>query len=170
MAAGSTYTPIATQTVSGSSTGTVTFSSISSAYTDLYIACNFGLASASRLYLRFNGSSATNYSDIWLTGDSGGGTYTGSDRNSNAISVGGIWNGISTTLTATALIQVMNYGNTISYKNVISRVANDKGSLGTVDLSVGLWRQTSAITSVSVVGGANFLSGSTFTLYGIAAA
>jgi hypothetical protein len=40
MAAGATYTPIATYTVSGSSTLTYTFSSIPSTYTDLVLVVN----------------------------------------------------------------------------------------------------------------------------------
>jgi len=163
-----TYDPIATQTVSGSSTGTVTFSSIPSTYTDLVIVCNLGLSSASRLYVRFNGSSATDYSDTWITGE-GATAYSGRDTTSNAITVGGAWNGLSTTLTATAIISVMNYANTTTNKTVLCRLANQKASGGSVDANVGLWRQTSAITSIGVVGGANFLANSTFTLYGIKA-
>lgn len=163
-----TYDPIATNTVSGSSTGTVTFSSIPSTYTDLVIVCNFGLASASRLYLRFNGSSANDYSDTWLTGESST-AYSGRDTGSSAMTVGGAWNGVSTSLTASAILNVMNYSNS-TYKTIIAKLANQKTSGGSVDTNVGLWRQTSVINSISVVGGAAFLSGSTFTLYGIKAA
>ena len=161
-----TYEPIATTTVSGSSTGTVTFSSISSAYTDLYIVCTLGLASGQRLYLRFNGITANEYSDTWLTGE-GANVYSGRDASQAAMTVGGAWNGISTTLAATATMQVMSYANTSTFKTVLSALANDKNGSGSVDRVVGLWSNTSAINSVSVVGGANFVSGSTITLYGI---
>jgi hypothetical protein len=67
-------------------------------------------------------------------------------------------------------MQVMNYANTSTYKTVLSALANDKNGSGSVDRVVGLWSNTSAINSVSVVGGANFVSGSTITLYGIKAA
>lgn len=164
----STYTPIATQTVSGSSTGTVTFSSIPSIYTDALIVCNFGLASASRLYLRFNGSTATDYSDTWLTGE-GSAAYSGRDTSQNAITAGGAWNGCSTSLTANCIITVMNYANTTTNKTVLAQLSNQKTSGGSADANVGLWRQTSAITSINVVGGAVFLDGSTFALYGIKA-
>ena len=164
-----TYTLINSNTVSGGSTGTVTFSSIPATYTDLVVVCNFGLAGAARLYLRFNGSSATDYSDTWLTGE-GATAYSGRDTTQNAITAGGAWNGSSTSLTASAIISIMDYANTTTFKSVLSRMANEKGGSGSVDATVGLWRSTSAITSVNVVGGNLFLSGSTFKLYGIEAA
>jgi hypothetical protein len=166
-----TYEPIATQTVSGSSTGTVTFSSIPATYTDLVVVSNFGNAVAARLYLRFNGITTNTYSDAYLTGVGGGGYFTGRDSTQNAMTIGGAWNGFSTTLTATNILQVMNYGNTTAFKSIISRSANDKGNgTGSVDALVGLWQSTSAITSLSLIGGSNFLANSTFTLYGIKAA
>jgi len=63
MAAGATYEPIATTTVSGSSTSTVTFSSISGTYTDLVIIGNLGSQTTNAFpYLQFNGDTGSNYS------------------------------------------------------------------------------------------------------------
>ena len=163
-----TYTLIASQTVSGSSTGTVTFSSVPQTYTDLVLVANFGLGGGARLYLRFNGSSATDYNDTWFTGE-GATPYYGRDTSQNAMTVGGAWNGCSTSLTATAIISIMDYANATTNKSVLSKLANEKGSSGSVDTVIGMWASTSAITSVSVVGGNVFLSGSTFKLYGIEA-
>lgn len=163
-----TYTLIASQTVSGGSTGTVTFSSIPQTYTDLVVVTNFGLGGAARLYLRFNGDTTSIYSDTWGTGE-GATAYSGNDTNQNAMTVGGAWNGCSTSLTASAVISIMDYANTSTFKSVLSRLANEKGGSGSVDAVVGLWRSTSAITSVNVVGGNVFLSGSTIKLYGIEA-
>jgi hypothetical protein len=163
-----TYEPIATQTVSGSSTGTITFSSIPSTYTDLIVVSNFGNAVAARLYLRFNGITTNTYSDTYITGT--GGAFSGRDSTQNAMTIGGAWNGFSTTLSATNILQVMNYANTTTFKSILSRSANDKGGSGSVDALVGLWQSTTAITSLSLIGGSNFLANSTFTLYGIKAA
>jgi hypothetical protein len=136
-----TYDPISTQTVSGSS----------------------------RLYLRFNGITSNTYSDTYFT--TVGDAYAGRDSTQNAMTVGGAWNGISTSLTATSIISVMNYTNTTTFKTLLSKLANDKGNgTGSSDGLAGIWQSTSAITSVSLIGGAVFLSGSTFSLYGIKAA
>ena len=64
----------------------------------------------------------------------------------------------------------MNYSNSTTYKTVISRGGN---AATWVTTNVGLWRNTAAITSVKVFASdasSNMNSGSTFTLYGIAAA
>jgi hypothetical protein len=65
-------------------------------------------------------------------------------------------------------INIMNYANTTTYKTAISRLDDAANYVGT---SVGLWRSTSAINSVTILAGTgNIPSGAMFTLYGIAAA
>ena len=74
MAAGATYVPLASTTLS-SDTGSVTFSSISSSYTDLVIIMSVqgntgGTAQGSNTnFLRFNGDTASNYSYTYLSGN-----------------------------------------------------------------------------------------------------
>ena len=64
MAAGSTYTPIATQTLS-SSVSNITFSSISGIYTDLILIVNIAeTPSIGSFVFRVNGDSGNNYSVI----------------------------------------------------------------------------------------------------------
>jgi hypothetical protein len=62
----------------------------------------------------------------------------------------------------------MNYSNATTYKTALARTSED----GVAAAYVGLWRSTSAITSITIDKGSsdNFASGSTFTLYGIKAA
>ena len=65
-----TYDPIATTTISGSSTNTYTFSSIPSTYTDLVLAfANFQGTTNYSFALRFNGDSGSNYSYTVLEGN-----------------------------------------------------------------------------------------------------
>ena len=73
-----TYEPIATATLSGS-TSEVTFSSIASSWTDLRLVF-LGVSSAQSLCLQFNGDTATNYSLTVLRGD---GTSAVSSRNTS---------------------------------------------------------------------------------------
>jgi len=175
MAAGSTYTPIATTTL-GSAQASVTFSSISGSYTDLVLV-GVGYNGAADGYvprMQFNSDTGTNYS---LTDLYGSGTTAGSARLSNQsnILLGYIaaWDTTSTQI-GMFTAQIMNYSNTTTYKTALSRFSQASGTSSGVDAIVGLWRNTSAITSIKILGdtGASqtFASGSTFTLYGIAAA
>ena len=70
MAAGSTYTPIYTTTLA-SAAASYTFSSIPSTYTDLVIAATGLTTAGTTLAMRFNGDTATNYSDTYLLGNAG---------------------------------------------------------------------------------------------------
>jgi hypothetical protein len=165
MPAGSTYTPIATTTL-GSNQANYTFSSIPSTYTDLVVVCRAGAVSNSDLTFRVNGDTGTNYSSTFLWGD---GSTAGSARTTNvAFGYFTYYGSIETLGSSVHIAQFMNYSNTTTYKTVLARSAN--ASRG-VDAVVSLWRNTAAINSITLIGSnANILSGSTFTLYGIAAA
>lgn len=171
MAAGATYVPIATTTL-GSAAASYTFSSIPSTYTDLILIINDGLSSvAQSLLIQFNGDTATNYS---VTGLSGDGTSAfswsvSSTANPNLSN----YAKSNTSLETNVIAQFQNYSNTTTYKSYLSRAnrssaANSPG----VDAIVGLWRSTSAINAIKVFGGSssNLITGTTLTLYGIAAA
>jgi len=162
MAAGSTYTPIATTTL-GSSATSYTFSSIPSTYTDLIIVVNgVNSTGVTTVELQFNSDTGTNYSVTRLQGN---GSTASSLRNSNQSSMSA---GIIDTTQSTSIIQIQNYSNATTYKTVLARAADT--AYATVAF-VGLWRSTAAINAVKVDGGGyNFSAGSTFTLYGIAAA
>ena len=163
MAAGSTYTPIATTTL-GSNQTSITFSSLGS-YTDLILIFNGKTTSTGgwNFFLRFNGDTSTNYSATVIYGD---GTTAASARGTNNTSTGGWF--VDGTNPGTVIANIMNYGNSSTFKTVIGR-GNNTG-IGT-DARVGLWRNTSAITSIlAYTNGGDWAAGSTFTLYGIAAA
>lgn len=164
MAAGATYEPIATTTL-GSAQSSVTFSSISG-YTDIYVVCDFVLAtSAASLGLRFNSDTGNNYSDTMLAGN--GSAASSSRQTSNSFIRSGYWE----TGRSQTNISIMNYSNANTNKTTISRQFQSGTSTSYVVTNVGLWRNTSAITSITLFGdGGNIASGSTFTLYGIAAA
>jgi hypothetical protein len=162
MAAGSTYTPIATTTTSGSQT-TVSFTSISSAYTDLVLIVNAPtLPAGSDIALRFNSDSGTNYSRTWMGGN--GTTATSSRQTAKTYAYLTYVVNPTGSSYPNAIAHIMNYSNTTTYKTVLSRT-ND-ASVGT-EATVNLWRSTSAITQIDVVT-SGFTNGSTVTLYGIA--
>ena len=163
MAAGNTYVALATQTL-GSAAASVTFSSISGTYTDLILVYNGSYSAAGQISLQFNGDTATNYSDTNIDGN---GTTASSARDTSRTAMYMGYSG--TTGGNMAILQIMNYSNTTTYKTALSRNNNAGGN---VNSNVGLWRSTAAITSivVSCYNAVNFATGSTFTLYGIAAA
>jgi hypothetical protein len=167
MAAGSTYTPIATTTL-GSNTASYTFSSIPGTYTDLVLVINSGQASGGQsIYAQFNGDTGNNYSETAMWGD-GSSVATSRISNGSAIRFVGRGVGGSASLIDNSITSIMNYANTNTFKTVSNRSNANAG----VGASLGLWRSTAAITSIVLTGesGVNILSGSTLTLYGITAA
>lgn len=168
MAAGATYTPIASTTTSGSA-ATVTFSSISGAYTDLIVVVNYDSVTAGNqsLNMRFNGDTATNYSYTILRGSGSAAQSANSGGADNRIYCGSSSTG-TTNIASNAIIQIQNYSNTTTYKTALIR---DNNPDYYVFANVGLWRSTVAITSVTFYQSSyNFINGSTFALYGILAA
>lgn len=164
-----TYTPIETNTFSSTQT-TITFSSIAGTYKDLVLICNvqrIGTAENPSLTLRFNGDTGNNYSMTHLLGN---GTTASSNRNSSQNMMNlSYFSMPSSNSFAPYIINIMNYANATTYKSVVSR----GGAAGSgTQATVGLWRSTAAITSVTITNDGSpygMSSGSTFTLYGIGA-
>lgn len=160
----STYEPIATTTLGGSAT-TYTFSSVPQTYTDLILIFG-GFNSTNNINLRFNGDTSSNYSTTRLTADGSGVGGVGSDRFSNATFIIGPYDPGTT---QTSIWQIMNYSNSTMYKTAF---AKGGGGQQGVAMDVGMWRNTNAITSVTVhIDGAYSMgAGSVISLYGIKAA
>lgn len=168
MAAGATYTPIATQSITGSPTS-VTFSSIPSTYTDLIVVINGARSATNDIGVRLNGDTGNNYSRtiLYSTG-SAVGSVTGAGANQGQADYYGT---VDTTLgSSVQILNFMNYANTTAYKSFLVRSNN--ASLG-VDGLVNLWSSNAAINSIEFrpySGSQTWNTGSQFTLYGIAAA
>lgn len=164
MAAGNTYTPIATTTLS-SAAPSYTFSSISGSYTDLVLvaAVQNTANTGDEVAFQVNGDTTTNYSRTRLYGN---GTAAASGR-ATSVSKGAL--GInSTTDFSVITAHFQNYSNSTTYKTVISRGS----SSGFASMYASLWRSTSAITSITILpdSGTTFTTGTTLSLYGILAA
>jgi hypothetical protein len=167
MAAGSTYTPLATQTL-GSAAATVTFSSISGAYTDLVLVANVIPTSSPYYAFRAGNGSVSTSSLYSRTALYGTGSSASSARASNETYAYAFEDVIASS-PSTFITSFQNYSNTTTNKTFITR-GNSASSL--VGATVNLFRSTSAINVIEVnTGGVStFAAGSTFTLYGIAAA
>jgi hypothetical protein len=169
----STYEPIATNTL-GSNATSVTFSSITGTYTDLILitsAPTVGGGNNSRGYrFELNSDTGTNYSQTWLSNST---TTPTSTRESSQTRgrIGGISESASDV--TTVITTFLNYSNTTTFKTVLSRSSNLNTNGDTnVFAGVSLYRSTSAITAIKLTmsDNSNFVTGSTFTLYGIKAA
>lgn len=160
-----TYEPITTTTFNGS-TSTVTFSSISSAYTDLRIVVN-ALSTNNALYMRFNSDSGTNYSFNALQG-SAATISANNSTNESLINTGAF----DTTYPSLILIDVFSYASAVQ-KAVLCIQATDTNSTGTyMKYTTGSWNSTTTVNSITLwaSGSTNFASGGTITIYGIKAA
>jgi hypothetical protein len=167
-----TYVPIASTTLTASATE-INFTSVPSTYTDLVLVCNGGMSRSGAAFLMRvgNGSidTGTNYSETDLYGT---GSAAASQRQTNT-TYWNIFSGVGSSTTAgenTFIMQLMNYSNTTTNKTMLGRAASATTTAypGTA-AAVFLWRSTSAINTIRLYRQITdtFITGSTFTLYGI---
>jgi hypothetical protein len=176
MAAGSTYTPIATTTTSASQ-ASYTFTSIPNTYTDLILVVSgYGATVDGNIFACQvgNGSAdtGTNYSSTRLSGN---GTSASSGRRTSVnrafLSDGSGFPNSSSQI-SNYIVQFMNYANTTTYKTILSRANVASGTYPGTEAAVNLWRSTSAIDTIKVFPDPTetFAAGCVLTIYGIAAA
>jgi len=161
-----TYVKIASYTAP-SAVASYTFSNIPQGYTDLILTINTGSnVSGENISLRFNSDSGSNYS---VTEMYSGGSQRESNQARLRLQMGP---GLNTTIYDNFIANIMSYSNTTTYKTLVSRHNVATGTYPGVGIMVGMWRNTAPITSIYLflAGSSNFLSGSTFTIYGIKAA
>ena len=172
MAAGATYTPIATNTL-GSAAASLTFSSIAGTYTDLVLVMSArtdNTGTGATYCVRYNSDSSAIYS---LTALEGNGSTAISERYTGvSYAESGRLNTSSSSNTTPnlSIVNIMNYANTTTYKTALTRSSASNETYA-VDAEVTLWRSTAAISSLYIYpSSGNFVAGSIFSLYGIAAA
>jgi hypothetical protein len=142
-----------------------------SGYTDLKIVCSTRTDYAGFLDLNMflNGNASSGYSWRRLNGDGGSATST------NSTSAGVIPSPtLGTTATANTFasteIYIPNYTSTTSKSVSIDGVTENNATTSYQSFTAGLSTLSTAITSVNFgLGAGNFVAGSTFSLYGIAA-
>lgn len=163
MAAGNTYTPIATTNGTGASS--ITFSSISSSYTDLVLVIGGAVSSGVSCAIYVNGDTASNYGYTYMQG------YVGSSASGRGTGTTEIYYGPMHANGNIITANFQSYANTSYYKSILIR-QNSNWPTGTLSATAATWRSTSAITSITVKTGGvqTFPTTTVFTLYGIAAA
>jgi hypothetical protein len=167
-----TYTPIAKTVLTGTQAD-VTFSGISSTYTDLVLIVSSRSDASStmtQLRITLNADNTTLYSSTVLGG------YDTSAYSSRLSSTTILRQNLTTSgNTATsntfgsAEFYFPNYAGSANKVISATALSETNSATGTeMDAFAGLYRNTSAVTSIKIdASGNNFVSGSRFDLYGI---
>ncbi len=157
-----------------SSTSDVSFINIPQTYTHLqlrvFARTSRSDATVDTVYFRFNGDTGNNYNVHAFSGAGGGGTPTSASYGSPTV-LWGAFNTPSSTATANrfsaSIIDIFDYTNTSKFTTTRTFGGNDMNGSGSIDFFSGLWKNTSAITSIRLFAEGNFVSGSHIALYGI---
>jgi hypothetical protein len=168
----SSYESIATTTL-GTTTASITFSSIPATFTHLQIrliARSTRSSGISQYKLNFNSDTAGNYAGHYLFGD-GAAVLVGFDGASQTY----LWGNpiaANNTLANTfgpGVVDILDYTNTNKYKTIRILGGNDENGGGFVGFLSGVWMSSSAITSITIGEpyGANFAAYTSAALYGI---
>ena len=159
------YESIATTTVGGAGSSTITFSSIPATYAHLQLRATFFAASGANLITRFNSDTAANYAahDLYGSGAAAAASATTSTANPYSGYTAGSTN------PGVMITDILNYSNTTTYKTSRTLTGSDANGSGYIFMRSQLWMNTAAINTLTVTisGGANFTQYSSFALYGI---
>jgi hypothetical protein len=175
-----TYTELRKTTV-GTATSSVTLDLTGiSGYTDLIVVASLRADTVTfnnmnYPLITYNGDTGTNYSITQIFERYYGSQQTLSDRasNGNNMNMGPVaTTSFGSGIFSNYILQVLNYSNTTTYKTCLSRISTG-GNLTDMQgstASVGLWRNTNAITSITFTASSsgNFVAGCTLSVYGIA--
>lgn len=162
-----TYTPLQTITLSGSAS-TVTFGSIPGTYRDLVFVFDGGVTSGNRnLVIAFNSDTTnSNYAAVQMSGT--GSAADGTAFLSTQTRFLNYYGYMQADLNCQIVTQIFDYSATDKHKTYLSRSSHASNGTSAV---ASRWANTNAITSIQLSqdGAVSFASGSTFSLYGIAA-
>jgi len=171
------YDALASVTVPSGGLSSITFSGIPTGYKHLELRilsktdrATFG---EDLIWGRFNSDTAANYGYHYLNGDGASATAGASSSNSSGFYAGESGAGGTTGFGAT-ILTILDYANTSKNKTTRTLTGIDfngtvAGYGGQITLTSGLWRSTSAITSINLRpnAGTQYIQHSSFALYGV---
>ena len=170
--AGGDFESIATVTVGSGGASSISFSGIPSGYQHLQVRAvasdSRSTSADSRLYLTFNNDTSSSYNEhtLWGTGSTTGAYGSPSVPNIPALIIGKS-NG---SIFGASVMDILDYASPSKNKVLRTLGGVDANGSGSINLQSGLWRSTSAITSIQltpIIG--PILQHSTVALYGIKA-
>jgi hypothetical protein len=167
----STYTLISSNVLS-TTAASVTFSAIPSTYTDLVlsISARSDYAGANdQIKLQLNTDTSTNYSMTRLYGDGANAAST-ANSNQSPTFLGYFSGGGSTSNTfGSTSIYLPSYAVSQNKPISVHSVMETNATTAFMNVTASLWRNTAAVNQIvmTTLNAANFVSGSSFYLYGI---
>ena len=161
------FVSLASTTVGSGGVASITFSGIPQTFKHLQIRGTTPFQSAvNGVFARANGDSGTNYTFHQVYG-------TGTTAGSNS-STGDTWVSISvssgaTNFNAVSVTDILDYSSSNKYKTFRTLTGQDTNGGGTISLRSGLWLNTAAITSITILfdNSQNLPQYTSFALYGI---
>ena len=163
-----TYTLI-DKVILGSSQSSVEFTSINQSYTNLLLKLSVrdnASAVGNNILFKIN-SGTTSQSIRFISGD---GSSTPNSANDTPIYFTSNGNTSTSSTFSNMEIYIHNYASTSLHKSLsVDSVSENNGTLAYAQLVAGLYASNTQITSIlfNANGGVNFLTGSSFYLYGI---
>jgi hypothetical protein len=160
-----TYTPLATVTL-GSSASSVTFSNIPATYRDLILVMAIFQSSGGDRNTNYqvNGDSGNNYNLVYM--DTYGGSPSSGATSNQPSALIEYHQSVSDTTPSVTVVQFMDYSATDKHKTALHRFG---AASPTVGAYATRWASNSAINSILLTPNTNYLTGSTFNLFGISA-
>ena len=159
--------PIATAVGNSSGAGSFTFSSIPQTFTHLQIRIShISQYAGGNLIFRINGDTGSNYANHYLLGQGTVG-LSGAAASQTSMQMFGYVTGTSTTSPTNMVFDLLDYTNTNKYKTAKAISGIDLNGSGEVELTSGLWMNTAAVTSITILTNGGWFTNSTAQLYGI---
>ena len=176
---GEAWVGIATTTVSGTSTATITFTSPDdgsstdwSQFMDLILisyAAGEAVGGTNASYVRFNSDTGSNYPYQWLYGD--GANDTAASGAAGASYTDRIYfdasPGTASPQPWGCSVLTMFDINSGKYKSAISQFAGDRDGAGMVGIYASTWQSQAAINRIDIACAVDYLPDSTFSLFGV---
>ncbi len=160
------YESIASTTL-GSTTATITFSSIPATYQHLQLRFAASASTVSGLRIQFNSDTGSNYAWHQVYG-TGAAVVAGAGTSQASIALG-YDNKANISFPAPGVTDILDYTNTNKYTTIRTLTGTEQNTAdGLIIYRSGLWMNTAAITSMTIfLDSGSFNQYSSFALYGL---
>jgi len=171
---GEAWVGIATTTVVGTATATITFTSPDdgsstdwSQFMDLVLICyaaGEAVGGSNASYVQFNSDTASNYPYQWLYGD--GASVTASSGTTNLMYCDAAPGTASPQPWGVGIFTMFDI-NSGKYKSTIAQTAGDRDGAGMSAIYAATWKSQAAVNRIDINCGFDYLPDSTFSLFGV---